>query len=230
MDVSLYATRLQAEVMAAREQMEKAYDRYADTTRFWSFIDLVHSSNFRIVKGPKDGYVRGETFLTLVAAVIAPCTDVAVVKEVGDAVFLSSPTFRPLFESVLLLDQTAHQLAAIAGSPNFPFAVRAAIGFGVAKRLTRPHEDFLGTPIDRLSRIMAVRSATSNLLLEEEAYQPSAPILKEYARFLTVSDPRILHSSQSKALLQNIYYRELLVDRQGLAPFRDHFVPWRLSV
>ena len=213
--------------MKEREEIESAYERYPDPTLFWCFVDLVNSSNYRIALGPKDGYVRGETFFSLVNGVIAPCSDVRVIKEIGDSVFLAAATIRPLFECMILIDQTAHQLADVAGSLQFPFAVRAAIGFGAAKRLMRRHEDFLGTPIDQLARVMAVRSEVSNLLLQEEAYQPSQDILREYAPFLQVADPKMVSGEASKHQLRPIYYRELIVNRSALVEIRDHFAHWR---
>jgi hypothetical protein len=227
MNVGLYATRLQAAVMRDREDAEAAYERYPDATLFWCFVDLVASSNFRIANGLKDGYVRGETFFSLAASTIAQCADLRLLKELGDAVLLSATTFRPLFESMILIDQVARQLAAVAGTRQFPFSIRAAIDFGPAKRLSRRHEDFLGTPIDRLSRIMSVRSPTANLLLSEEAYQPSREIVQEYAAFLTTGDPIPLPADKSKGLTRQVFYRELRVDPSLLVEFRDHFVPWR---
>jgi len=227
MNVAFYATKIQAQVMKEREQTEYAYERYADATLFWCFVDLVESSNFRIVHGPKEGYVRGETFFSLVNAVIAPCPDIRVVKEIGDATFLAAPSFRPLLESVVLIDQAARQLAAVAATTEFPFDIRAAIGFGPAKRLTRPHEDFLGTPIDQLARIMTVRSETAKLFLHEHAYAPSVEILREYQTFLQVGEPDMVTAASSKHMLRPVFYRELKVNREALVEFRDHFVPWR---
>ncbi len=227
MDVSLYAARIQAEVLRVRDDLEAAYDRYADATFFWAFVDLVDSSNYRIAHGPKEGYVRGEAFFTLVRTVIAPCTDVRLIKEIGDEVFLSAPSFRPLFESLVLMDQTAQSLALVVGTENYPFAVRGGIGFGPGKRLIRPHEDFLGTPIDQLARIMSVRSERGNLLLHDAAHRPSEEILKEYSGFLQVGEQRMVPAELSKGMRKPVYYRELVIDGAGLRKFRDHFHPWK---
>ncbi len=226
MNVGFYATRIQAQAMREREEIESAYDRYPDATLFWCFVDLIDSANYRLVHGPKDGYVRGETFFSLVGAVLAPCAETRLVKELGDGCFLASPTFRPLFESVILIDQTAQQLAAVAGSAEFPFGVRAGIGFGPGKRLTRRHEDYLGTSIDQVARVASVRAAAS-LLIHEDAYRPSVDILREYESFLTVGEPQMVPAEASKHIVRPILYRELRVDRGALADFREHFLPWR---
>ncbi len=227
MNVGLYATKIQAEVMKEREGIEGAYDRYPEATLFWAAIDLAGSTNYRIVRGPKDGYVRGETFLVLVAAVVSRSSEIRLVKEIGDEVLLAATSLRQLFESVILVDQITHQMADVAGSPDYPFRIRAALGFGAAKRLTRRHEDYLGSPLDELSRLMKVRSESANLLIHDDAYKPSVDILKEYTAFLSVSEPKMVPAESSKGMLRNVFYREMLVDRARLVEFREHFVPWR---
>lgn len=124
MDVNLYATKIQAEVLRTREESESAYDRLPDQPLFFGFVDLAGSSNYRIINGPKKGYVRGETFFALIRTVIQSCVEVRLVKEIGDEVFLSSNTIRTLLESLLLIEQTAVQLAGVAGEERFPFDVR----------------------------------------------------------------------------------------------------------
>lgn len=227
MNVGLYATKIQANALKTREEIESAYDRYPDQTLFWCFIDLVESSNYRIVHGPKKGYIRGETFFTLVDSVIASCPDVRLVKEIGDAVFLCSSDIRNIFECMILIDQTAQQLASVAGTDHYPFAIRAAIGFGVAKRLKRRHEDFIGIPIDQLARIMSIKSETANLFIHEDAYSPAADILPEYSDFLSIGEPKMVPADKSKQMLRPVYYREITIDYVTLFEFKEHFVPWR---
>ena len=227
MNVGLYATKLQALVMKEREEIEAAYERYPDPTLFWAFVDLVGSSNYRIVHGLKSGYVRGETFFSLIGAVVSRSADLRIVKEIGDAVLLACSTFRPLFEGVVLVDQISRQMADLAGTKNFPFAVRAGLGFGPAKRLTRRHEDFLGTPIDQLSRIMGIRSEKTNLLVDEDAYGPSKDILQEYQPTITVGEPHQVPAAKSKDMLRSVYYREIIVDHAALPEFRNHFSYWK---
>jgi hypothetical protein len=227
MNVGLYAAQIQAEVVRRRESVEQAYEKFPDPTLYWCFVDLAESSNYRIVKGPRAGYVRGETFLGLVSSVVAPCTDVRIVKELGDGVLLASENFRPLFESSLLIDQTAHQLAAVAGDERFPFRVRTGLGYGMAKRLTRPHEDFLGSSIDQLARVMNVRDGCSDLLLQEEVVKVAGEILREYGECISVGEPRALDSELSKGMMRDIYYRPLMINRSLLVEFREHFMPWR---
>ncbi|MFH1740129.1 MAG: hypothetical protein ABIH23_14060 [bacterium] len=227
MDVSLYTARIQADVLKVRDDLEAAYDRHADATFFWAFVDLAGSSNYRIAHGPKDGYIRAEAFFALVRTVIAPYSEIRLIKEIGDEVFLSAPSFRPLFESLLLIGETAHHLALVVGTETYPFDVRGGIGFGAAKRLMRPHEDFVGSPIDQLARIMAVRSERSDLLIHEEAYRPSEEILKEYKQFVAPGESRMIPENLLKGMKSPVYYREVLVDRQALGRFRDHFDPWK---
>jgi len=227
MNVGFYATKLQALVMKEREEIEAGYERYPDSTGFWSFIDLVGSSNYRIVHGLKAGYVRGETFFSLVGAVVSRCVDLHLIKEIGDAVLLGCSSFRPLFECLVLVDQISRQMADLAGTQNFPFAIRGGIGFGPAKRLARRHEDFLGAPIDQLSRIMGIRSERSNLLIDEDAYNPSKDILQEYRPQIETGHPQLVPEAKSKGMVRSVYYREIIVDHESLPEFRNHFSYWK---
>lgn len=227
MNVGLYATTIQARVMREREDIEAAYDLFPDLSNFWSLIDLTASSNFRLAHGPKEGYVRAETFFAIVRQVITPYAEVRLIKEIGDAVLLTAPGFRPLFESLLLVDQVAYQMGAITGSGDYPFAIKGAIGHGAGKRLTRRYEDFVGTPIDQLARLMT-HSSKAPLLLHEDAYRPARDIIDEYASIVTLSDPLLLSPKSSKGMIRQVYYREIVVDRNALKDFRKYFKYWQL--
>jgi len=232
MNVGTYATTIQARVMREREAIEDAYDSYSDSTLFWSFIDLQHSSNFRLVRGAKAGYVRAETFFSLVRAVIAPCNDITLLKEIGDEVLLCCPSFRPLFEAVLLVDQAASQLGGAFGSDQFPFAVRASIGFGAAKRLgaaRRTGEDFVATAIDELARITAEKSG-SNIKISKAAFDPSEAIADEYKNVVTIGTPRPVASGKATAHVREIFHHDVTVDRDRLEEFREYFSPWRKAL
>ena len=232
MNIGTYATTIQAKVMREREAIEDAYDNYADSTLFWSFIDLRHSSNFRIVRGAKAGYVRAETFFSLVRAVIAPCSDVTLLKEIGDEVMLCCSSFRPLFESVLLIDQAASQLGGVFGSDHYPFGIKAAIGFGVAKRLSaakRTGEDFVGTAIDELARMTSEHSS-SNIKISKAAFDPSEAVLNEYASVVKVGASKPVTGGKAATHLRGIFYHDVMVNRAELEEFGIHFSPWRKSL
>ena len=151
------------------------------------------------------------------------------VKEIGDEVFLVCPYLRPLFESVVLVDQTARQLDAVAGESNFPFAVRAAIGHGPVKRLNRALPDFLGSPIDQVARLMSVRPEKTNLLIHEDAYRNAGDVLEEYSDFSSFSDPTPLKADKSKDMIKHVLYREVYIDHSSILAFRKHFVQWASS-
>lgn len=218
---------IQAAITRERETLEAAYERLPDVAQFWAMTDLAQSSNFRLLKGPKEGYVRAETFFALVRDVVAPCGDVHLLKEIGDATFLTSKGLRPLLECAVLMDQITSQVAAIAGTDEVPFAVRTAIGFGTAKRIVRHQEDFLGHAIDRLARIMGVRSKTASIFLDDEAYRTSGEIIPEYEEFLKVSESMLLPAELTKGMIHSVYYREIQVDRKKLIACEKNFIPWR---
>jgi len=227
MDVSFYSTKVHALVLKQRQDMEAAYERHSAVNAFWAFVDLKASSNYRIARGPKLGYVRGETFFSLVRAVIASAEDVRLIKEIGDAVLLSCRDFGPLFESLLLIDHVAFQIASLADDSEFPFGVRAGISNGPAKKLLREKEDFLGRPIDELARVMTVRPPNTNLLLHESAYTAAGDQLRDYTEFMQISEAIMMSASMTKGAAGPIYYREALLNRPALSAFRGAFGAWR---
>jgi len=154
---------------------------------------------------------------------------VQLIKEIGDEVFLVCPHLRPLFESMILIYQTARQLSAVAGDSDFPFTVRMAIGQGTVKRLNRTSPDFLGTPIDQLSRLMSLRSDRTRFMIHEDAFRNAGDVLREYSEFLSVGDPTPLSKGESKSMISHVFYRELYVDHAKLLGFGKHFVPWASS-
>jgi hypothetical protein len=213
--------------MREYEQAENTYDRYPEIIQFWASVDLVSSSNYRLEHGPRQGYVRGETFFSLISTVIASCPEIRLLKEMGDAVLLSADTFRPLLESLILIEQTAQQLSRILTAERYPFSVRSAVDFGPAKRLIRRGEDFLGIPLDRLSRLMRVRHENSSIVLHEDLMSFSEDILLEYQSFLTVGNPQTLSAELTKGMTRLVQYRHLFIDRDRLAEFENFFVPWK---
>lgn len=225
MDVSLHAVRVVSEVLRQRDDSEAVYDRWPDVHQFWAFIDLTNSANARIVLGPKRGYVRGEMFFSLVRAVVGATADVYLVKEIGDAFLLRSEHFRPLFESLLLADDVAKRLAEETKDGEYPFGVKAALGFGHAKRMPRAGDDYLGSSIDLLARAASAATVDDNLLLTGPAYDVATDIVAEYP-FAVVGPQRALPASQTKAALSPVYVRSVTVDRNELRSFRDHFQPW----
>lgn len=227
MRVDFYTTTIQANITKERDLHEAAYTRYPDNTMWWCMVDLVSSSNFRLFHGPKEGYVRGETFFSLIRNVISPCTEIRCIKEIGDAVLLTSADPRAILECLILIDQVAYQISAIASTEKFPFAIRGAINFGVAKRLMRDKEDFLGSPIDTLSRIMSIKKEGCNLFIGEDAYIPSKEIVEEYRSFLNISNVKMMDNITSKNLMNPIYYRELTITRDSLLKYTDFFESWK---
>lgn len=225
MDVSLHAVRVVSEVLRHRDESQAAYDRWPEQHQFWAFVDLDSSANARIAHGPRHGYVRSEMFFAVIRSVVGATVDVHVVKEIGDAVLLRGEHFRTLLESVLLADDVARRLAEDTADAPFPFGLKAALGFGHAKRMPRPTDDYLGSAIDLLARAVSAATQDDNMLLSQQAYDAAHDILAEYP-FVSVEAPRALPASQSKAALSPVYVRSLRVDRLGLRAHRGHFLPW----
>lgn len=229
MKADFYSTKIQFNVLSEREDHEKAYDRLPDINLYFAMVDLVGSTNYRLAKGPKAGYLRGETFFSIVRNVVSPCTAVRTIKEIGDAVLVVSDEFRPLLETVILIDQVSYQIAALAGEEAYPFKVRSALNFGVVKRLKRLHEDYLGAAIDQLSRIMKADDRRTNTFIHESTYDHAKDIIGEYRDMVRVSDPIVLPHAVSKGSLRDIYYRELYMDHQAFNGFQSCFGPWAMS-
>lgn len=228
MNVGLYSTKILAEVLAQKDRLSSDYARLPDVTYYWAFLDLESSSNFRLVAGPHQGYVRGCLFFSLIDEVVRSCRTVRRFKEMGDGALLVSSDYRELFECLILIDQVAHQLADLEKNPAYPFGIRSAMGFGTAKKLPRSHEDYLGSSIDRLARIAGVKSTTSDLFIDEEAYRNLADGLdKEYGKFISVSEVIQMGEASTKGMLKAVYYREIRIDRTKIGDFDEFFQRWR---
>jgi len=226
MDVNFYATKVQALVLSQRKDTESAYDRNSEVHAFWAFVDLKNSTNYRIARGPKKGYVRGETFFSIVRNVIGSAEEVRLIKEMGDAVLLSCRDSTPLFESVLLMDHVAHQMVA-SDDPEFPFGLRVGVASGPCKKLIRDKEDFLGRPLDELARLMAVRSINTNILIQDEVFRAAKDFLGEYSEVVTIGAPAMIAADVAKGAAEPIFYREVTVNRTALGNFRKGFTAWK---
>jgi class 3 adenylate cyclase len=224
--LAYYVTNLKADVLFSRDHQLKAYDRFPDTSLYWSFLDLVGSSNFRLAHGAKEGYVRADSFYTLVDAAIAPYGKIRHIKELGDGVLLASEEIRPLFEACMLIGQTARELSEVAGAESFPFGVRMAIGYGPAKRLSgREPEDFVGSPIDITARLVGA-AEPNELLIQDVAVEPSLQVLDEYESFAKLDGPQQLSESASKHMVKAVFYYRVNVTPGDLNTYENHFGPW----
>ena len=226
MSILLKSTRIQGNVLSKKEIHEKNYELLKEAHFFWGFIDLKNSSNYRIIHGPQAGYVRSESFFSLISEVVAPCSDVRKIKEIGDEVFLCSQNFRSIFECILMVWFIAKKLSSSLGSNRYPFAVRAAIGSGPAKRLDRGSDDYIGSPIDQLARIMSIRPDNVDIRLYNNIYKDCSDIIDEYSDFISTSDPELLAPDKAKEIALNIYYRDISISIDKFESFNKHFAPW----
>ena len=229
MSVKLYAARIVAEILNERKSLEMAYRAFPDSNLYFMMIDLVQSTNYRLKNGPEMGYIRGESFFSLVKSAMRPYAGVRIFKELGDAILVCAPDLRPLLEAAILIDQATRQLSFANDDPAIPFAVRMGADFGVAKKLTRRDEDYLGEVIDRVARLMTIRSATSSFVLGEQSYNINKGVLKEYAELCSISGPLSLNLAAAKAVVEPIIYREVRFVETGERPFADFFEEWRRS-
>ena len=81
MSFALYASKIQSEVLSERDALSRAYRDYPDANLYFCMIDLAQSSNYRITKGPELGYIRGESFFTLINASIRPYAEIRLFKQ-----------------------------------------------------------------------------------------------------------------------------------------------------
>lgn len=227
MKLNFIVTKLQASTEKKQDEFLNNYSSLTDDTKVWCMIDLVNSSNYRLLKGPKLGYVRGETFFTLIKNVIIANNQVRLIKEMGDAVLLASESLRPLLECIILINQISKNLNLTQPDEIYPFMIRCGFSYGIAKKLIRTHEDFLGSPIDQLARIMSIRSESSNIYIQEEAYNHFKEVLLEYSSFLSISEPKKILPKDTKNMIKDITYREIIIDLENLLQFNDHFIEWR---
>lgn len=226
-NIKLALTKINAQIQNERELREESYKNYPDVNRYFAFVDLASNSNYRIAKGSEKGYFRTETFFSLIKSSIDPCPDVNLMKEIGDEGMLISSEFRPLFESLILINQMAHVMRLVAGNERFPFKIRMAIGGGIVKKLRRGKEDYVGKCIDQLARLMSIRPEKSNFIIHEKLYSASGikEIIDEYD-FISLSNEYPLSNVASKNMLEKIYYNEIFIDSDKLAEYRKNFKYW----
>jgi hypothetical protein len=229
MSIKLYAAKIVAEVLNDRRSLEMAYRAFPDSNLYFMMVDLVQSTNYRLANGPEMGYIRGESFFSLVKSTLRPYAQVRLFKEMGDAALVCAPDLRPLFEAAILMDQATRQLSFADDDLALPFAVRLGADFGIAKKLTRRDEDYLGEVIDRLARLMTVRSPTSNFVLGERAFDINKGVLQEYSSLCEISGPLSLNLPAAKAVSEPVVYREVRFVEKNGKPFTDHFEQWRRS-
>lgn len=227
MDINLYSAKLQAKVISSSEKAKEAYEKNPELNAYWQFIDLVDSSNTRIQCGPREGYLRNEMFIALVEEAIAPCGDIFLIKEIGDEVFLSSPSVSHLLESSILILHAARALEEVVPhGADYPFAVRTAIGFGPAKRIARPYNDYIGESIDSLSRLMNIKNGTG-FAIHEMAYDINKSYIDEYSPIINISGIKMLPETCSKGLSTKQYYREISINYDKLREYKNNFEPWK---
>lgn len=188
------------------------YNNYSELNLCFCFIDQKGSSRARYVLGPKQGYIRSECFISLIKESVTGYPSIRWIKEIGDEVMMVSESFRDLLEALMIVDNAASNLRSVIGDEKFPFGVRSAIGCGPIKRINRPHEDYIGSPIDQLARIMSARSPNSNILISEKIFDNYKEVIKEY-EFIKLSDMEMLSPETAKGFPDSIFYREVIVDR-----------------
>ncbi|HET9197881.1 MAG TPA: hypothetical protein VFN92_06470 [Solirubrobacterales bacterium] len=224
---SYYLLRIQADVISRRDELLQAFELSPDESNYWAFVDLVGSSNYRLTRGAQEGYVRGEEFYGLVYSAIGPYREIEAFKELGDGVLLSCKNLRPLFESCLLVVQTADNLAEVAGTKAFPFAVRVSISYGACKRLRmRELPDYIGSPIDEAARLNGA-AKPNEILISHGAHQLNSQVLSDFADFATFGAVEQLSPQQSKNMVTPVRYRRALIDGDAFRRHEGGFAPWR---
>lgn len=218
MNIDLYSTILQANVVAERDEHARIFDRLGAVQLWCGLVGLADSQSFRLARGPREGFIRDETFLSLLRHVINPCTDVRWIRRVGEAILLVSSELRPILECLLLADQVVTRMAVLASDENFPFAMRGAIHAGPLRRLGRPPEDYVGGPINTLAKVFSIQTSAGLFLRTEDA-ESAATALADYQDFLACSPA---------ALELNEDFLRLDPDRKKFLAFDRHFAYWRL--
>lgn len=226
-NISLIVSKLDYQLTELYDKLIKNYDEFPDQSLYTAMIDLSDSSNYRLSKGPRKGYIRSETFFAAIKSVVGQDANIHVLKELGDASLLLASSIRPLFESLILITSLAERIRSVANDDLYPFSVRCGITYGILKKLGgREREDFLGESLDRLSRLMSVKRSDSNILIEQSAFLHSQTIFEEYKSFSKIGDVQGIPLETSKNMITPIFYRPVIVDRDKLLEFKDHFIPW----
>lgn len=231
LETGFIVAQIETKLWTIREQKHAEFRILPQVDRYLCFIDLAQSSNCRIIEGSKVGFIRTETFFSIIKEVIKPCPSVSLIKEIGDEVFIASDEFQPLLECVLLILAVAKKIETDAGTDRFPFRLRCVIGAGAVKKLNRQADDFLGTPIDQLARLMGVRVDDTNFLLHDttDLFRPgNVEVLKAFESILRVAEHNEYISAEaSKNMAAKVYYKRAYLDTDKLKNWRDNFMHWR---
>ena len=88
----------------------------------------------------------------------------------------------------------------------------------MVKKLWRDSEDYVGTPIDRLARIMGVKSDDCNLRVDGKILDNGVlSILSEYAPAVSVGEKMFMPATATKGMLEDVAYAEVRFHRSKLS-------------
>lgn len=151
LDVRLY------EIAAnTRAQAEREYSLSADHQLCIILLDLVASTNHRFFRGPKEAFERATVFYQLCHGIFDHSRTIQIAKKMGDGILAFGTDITEVIEGCLLIMRAERLVRNEFADELFPFQVRIGISQGSLKRISSDGEDYLGSAIDELSKIMGV--------------------------------------------------------------------------
>jgi hypothetical protein len=192
-------------------------------TGYWMMIDLKGSATYRQRYGSENSFKRAVVFARLIRELSAEETEFKVFKELGDGLLISALEFRPALELIVLLDAVREywNTEVLRDISHPSLDSRAAVTYGDAHVLG---EDYLGSPIDNVTRLSAYRSDddTSIAVVSADVRERVETDCERDYPFLRFGENR-----SGKALFkegeQTVWVSEVRVDRIARRGFSEFF-------
>lgn len=228
MKVEVIEAKLYAKLVQTRELAERSYKNIPGEERAVLMLDLVSSTNHRFYRGPDAAYERAEVFFDLVYNVFGSASSLIIVKELGDGVLAVGTDKREALEACVLVKTIEQLVSRMFADEVFPFSIRIGIGYGSLRRLERPKLDFLGAPIDEISKILTEEVAANSILISRSFNEKAKDIIAEYP-FLTAGDLRWWKDSSESIVHDPIDYYSLQIDLDAMSQWTEQFSPWKVA-
>lgn len=208
---------------------ESAYSVGTERLAYWAMVDLRRSASYREVAGSQYAYCRARTFFGLVREICSKYDGVQVFKELGDGMLLLSPGLRPMIELACILDGVRRAWPASdqrTNAADFDFSFACTHGECMAVNMGEGSDtDFLGSPLDRVARMSALKHPESPvvMILETSAASIFRNRLSREYDFLQIGNARLLPAQFQKPGEAPIHICEMLIDRSRFDDFRSMF-------
>lgn len=225
MNIKIIEAKLYSKLTQNNEIVENQILSTPEDNRVVILLDLKSSTNHRFHRGPIEAYKRTEMFYHLVQNVFGSAKSINIIKELGDGILAIGTDEIEALEACLLTKKLETMVSKMYSDSIFPFSIKVGIGFGQLKRLDRFREDFLGEPIDELSKILSEKSDPNSILLSRPYYEEIKELLTGY-NFLSIENIKFWKDEGNGIVHDPIDYYPVHIDFDAMSDHEEHFLPW----